>query len=234
MSSIATAKRSSVFQERKEEKRINRIKKELKNSKVSYMFIAPYLILFCLFTMLPVVISMFFSFTYFNILELPKFIGFDNYIKLFLYDDIFLTAIKNTIVFALVTGPVSYMLSLIFAWIINELTPKIRAFVTLVFYAPSISGNVYLVWTIMFSGDSYGYINGILMQRGVIADPIQWFQDKDYILPLVIVVALWTSIGTSFLAFIAGLQDLHTLQVAVQADSSHYGYITEQSDINPV
>ncbi len=206
MSSITTTKKSLALLDNKGEGRINGIIRELKNSRVSYMFIAPYLLLFCLFTMLPVVISMFFSFTYFNILEPPKFVGFDNYIKLFLYDDIFLTAIKNTIVFALVTGPVSYMLSLIFAWIINELTPKIRAFVTLVFYAPSISGNIYLVWTIMFNGDSYGYANGMLLQMGAISEPIQWFHNKEYILPLVIIVALWTSIGTSFLAFIAGLQ----------------------------
>ena len=175
-------------------------------NKVGYLMVAPYFLVFLTFTVAPVILSLLLSFTSFNMLETPKILFFENYVRLFLDDDIFLIAIKNTFIFAVMTGPVSYFLCLMFAWFINELTPKIRSLVTLIFYAPSISGQVYLIWTVMFSSDSYGYANGILMDLGIINSPILWFQDTDYIMPLVILVALWTSLGTSFLSFIAGFQ----------------------------
>lgn len=121
-------------------------------------------------------------------------------------DDIFLTAVKNTLIFAVITGPVSYFLSLFTAWFINELPPKIRAVVTLIFYAPSISGGVYLVWKVLFDGDSVGYANYLLLRYGVITTPIQWLQNESYVMPICIVVALWTSLGVAFLSFIGGLQ----------------------------
>ena len=175
-------------------------------NKVGYLMVAPYFLVFLTFTVAPVILSLLLSFTSFNMLETPKILFFENYVRLFLDDDIFLIAIKNTFIFAVMTGAVSYFLCLMFAWFINELTPKIRSLVTLIFYAPSISGQVYLIWTVMFSSDSYGYANGILMDLGIINSPILWFQDTDYIMPLVIIVALWTSLGTSFLSFIAGFQ----------------------------
>jgi multiple sugar transport system permease protein len=180
--------------------------REMKVNKAGYFMVAPYYIIFLTFTIIPVAVSLFMSLTQFNMLEAPVFVGVDNYIRLLLDDDIFLLACSNTLIFATITGPVSYLLSLLFAWFINELTPKIRAVVTLIFYAPSISGQIYLIWTILFSGDQYGYVNGILMKLGVINSPILWFQDTEYIMTLCIVVALWTSLGTSFLSFIAGFQ----------------------------
>jgi len=180
--------------------------REMKASKHSYILLAPYMILFMLFTVLPVLISIVLSFTYFNMLEFPRFVGWDNYTRLFLEDDIFLTAMKNTLLFAAVTGPVSYLACFIFAWIINELSPKMRAFMTLVFYAPSISGNVYFIWLIIFSGDRYGIVNGFMIKLGLILEPIQWLKTESYIMPIIILVQLWLSLGTGFLAFIAGLQ----------------------------
>jgi multiple sugar transport system permease protein len=141
-------------------------------------------------------------------LELPSFVGWENYARLFLSDDVFMTSLKNTLLFAIITGPVSYVACFLFAWIINELTPKIRAFMTVIFYAPSISGNVFFIWLIIFSGDTYGYLNGFLMQTGFLLEPIQWLRDEKYILGVVILVQLWLSLGTAFLAFIAGLQTI--------------------------
>ena len=180
--------------------------REMKVNKVGYFMVAPYYIIFMLFTIVPVFVSLFLSFTQFNMLEAPQLVGVDNYIRLLLDDDTFLLAIENTLVFATMTGPVSYLLSLMFAWFINELTPKIRAVVTLIFYAPSISGQVYLIWQTLFSSDQYGWLNGTLMKLGIINSPILWFQDTNYIMTLCIMVALWTSLGTSFLSFIAGFQ----------------------------
>ncbi len=181
---------------------------EMKKHKVAYAMVAPYMLIFTLFTVVPVLLSMVISLTNFNLLEIPDFVFLDNYIRLFLDDDIFIIACKNTLIFAIIVGPVSYLMSLMVAWFINELPPKIRAVVTLIFYAPSISGQVYLIWGTLFSGDSYGWVNGILLDLGIITSEIQFFQNAKYVMPLCIVVALWTSLGTSFLSFIAGLQGI--------------------------
>ena len=182
--------------------------REMKKNKVAYVMIAPFMLLFFVFTVFPVLLSIVLSFTDFNLLEFPHFLGLNNYIRLFLDDDIFILACQNTLIFASITGPVSYLLSLLIAWFINELGPKLRSVVTLVFYAPSISGSVYLVWQTLFSSDSYGWVNGTLINLAIIDDAILWFKDADYVLPLCIVVALWTSLGTAFLSFIAGLQNV--------------------------
>ena len=181
----------------------------IKRNKTAYFMIAPFMILFFIFTIIPVVLSLVLSFTSFNMLQWPKFVFMDNYITLFLDDDLFITALKNTLIFAAVTGPASYIISFTVAWFINELPPKVRAIVTLIFYAPSIAGNVYLIWTTIFSSDSYGLMNGFLLEMGIIDSPILWFQNVKYVMPLCIAVALWTSLGTAFLSFIAGLQGIN-------------------------
>lgn len=181
---------------------------EIKRNKIAYLMIAPFMIIFTLFTVVPVVVSMVLSFTNFNMLQVPDFVFMDNYITLFLDDDIFLKAIENTFVFAVIVGPCSYILSFICAWFINELPPKIRAIVTFIFYSPSISGSAYLMWKIVFSSDAYGYANAILIDMGIISSPILWFENETYIMPICIVVALWTSLGVSFLSFIAGFQGI--------------------------
>ncbi len=184
-----------------------------------YAFALPYFLVFCVFTVCPVLISIVIGFTDFNMLETPNFIGFDNYIRLFLEDDIFIVALKNTFILAAVTGPVSYIMALLIAWVINELGPKLRSIVTTVFYAPSLSGNVLLIWTVLFSSDAYGYVNGWLMELGLIDEPIRWFFNPTYIMPMVIVVVLWSSMGTNFLSFIAGLQGIDkTLYEAAAMD----------------
>ncbi len=181
---------------------------KMKKNYMSYLLLAPFALIFITFVIVPVLMAMGLSFTYFNILEAPKWIGTKNYIKLFLADDIFLTAVKNTFLFAAITGPIGYLMAFMFAWLINELPSKIRALLVLIFYAPSISGNVYLIWTVMFSGDTYGYANGLLMKIGILREPIQWLYDPKYMLGVIMVIVLWMSLGTGFLAFVAGLQTI--------------------------
>ena len=202
---------------RKDMTRAQWIWKEMKRNKVGYFMVAPFMILFLVFTVFPVILSIILSFTDFNMLQLPNFVGLDNYLRLFLDDDIFITAAGNTLVFAAITGPTSYLLSFLVAWFINELPPKIRALVTLIFYAPSISGGVYTIWTALFSSDAQGWVNGTLMEFGIISTPILWFKDADWVMPLCIVVALWMSLGTAFLSFIAGLQGVDKSQYEAAA-----------------
>ena len=181
-------------------------KREMKKKWAGYVMVAPFFLMFLVFTIVPVFMSLALSFTHFNMLELPEFCFMDNYIRLVLEDDLFLTAFQNTLIFAITTGPLSYVLSFLLAWFINELSPKMRSIVTFIFYGPSISGSAYLVWKLIFQGDIYGLANGLLMKMGLITKPIVFLQNVDYIVPICIIVAIWTSLGTAFLSFIAGLQ----------------------------
>ena len=174
--------------------------------KVCYLFLLPYAVLFFTFLILPICTSIYYSFTYYNILEAPRFIGFQNYINLVLQDEVFLTAIKNTFVIAVVTGPIGYILSFLFAWFINELPRWLRTVAVVVFYAPSIAGGAYTVFAILFQGDSYGWLNSILLQFGFIDAPILFLLDPRYIMTVIIIVTLWMSMGTGFLSFVAGLK----------------------------
>jgi multiple sugar transport system permease protein len=177
---------------------------------INYVFMAPFSILFTIFVIAPVLTSAYLSFTYFNVLESPKWIGWANYKLLFLEDDVFLIAIQNTLSFALITGPVGFFLSFFFAWMINPL--KLKTVLALCFYAPSIASGIAMsvVWRIMFSGDRYGYLNNWLLRMGAIDEPYQWLAEASSMLPIIMFVALWMGMGTGFLVFLAGLQTVST------------------------
>ena len=151
--------------------------KSARKMKVCYLFLLPYALLFFTFFILPICTSIFYSFTYYNILEEPRFVGFQNYINLVLQDEVFLTAIKNTFVIAVVTGPIGYIISFLFAWFINELPRWLRTIAVVVFYAPSIAGGAFSVFLILFRGDAYGWLNSILLQFGLIDAPILFLLD---------------------------------------------------------
>lgn len=198
---------------RAEERQMSKKKKQKahytkKQILTGYAFLAPFLIVFFVFTVVPIIASIVLSFTYFNGFAMPTFAGFSNYIKLFLKDELFMKALSNTLTFALVTGPLGYFLCLVLAWVISEFPPKIRSFLTLLFYAPSISGGVYLVFTIIFSENRYGWMNSMLMKLGITYKPIYWLTDEKYMFWVALIVILWTSLGTSFLSFIAGFLNI--------------------------
>ncbi|MBR6359202.1 MAG: sugar ABC transporter permease [Lachnospiraceae bacterium] len=190
-------------------KQAKHVFKDMRRHKVSYLFMLPYLLLFTVFILAPVIVSIGLSFTYFNILEKPRFVGWQNYVDLFFADEVFLTAVKNTFLFAVVTGPIGYFMALFIAWMINDIrNKKVRAFMTLLFYAPTISGQAYIVWKYIFSSDTYGFANAWLMKLGITYSAHLWFEDQKYIVPILIIVVLWMSMGTGFLSFIAGLQNV--------------------------
>jgi len=181
--------------------------RSVKRSKECYGMIAPFMLFFIIFTVIPVIMSLPMGFTDFNMAEPPKFVGLSNYATLFLSDKVFIRSIRVTLVFALLTGPVSYVLCFLLAWLINELPPKLRTLFTLIFYAPSMA-NVYTVWQLIFSGDMNGYANSFLINTGLIRAPIQWLTDGRYVLGVTIVVQLWISLGAGFLALRAGFQNI--------------------------
>lgn len=186
----------------KTEKKISNVNK----AWISYAMMAPYLLLFLVFTVLPVIISIGLSFTSYNMLETPTFLALENYRKLFVLDDVFAISIKNTLILAIVTGPISYFACFFLAWSINNFGHWTRTLLTVIFYAPSISGGAYMIWSLIFSSDSYGLMNAFLTWSGLLEHSIEWLEDPAYILGVIIIVAIWMSLGTSFLAFIAGFQ----------------------------
>ncbi|MCC8043087.1 MAG: sugar ABC transporter permease [Oscillospiraceae bacterium] len=181
---------------------------EMKRNKMCYIMLAPFMILFIIFTAIPVVMSLPIGFTSFDMASFPKWVGLENFYTLFLNDDVFIKAIRTTLIFAIFTGPLSYAMSFMLAWLINELHPTLKTIFTLVFYAPSMAGNIYFVWQLIFSGDSYGYLNAFLSEFGITTSAIQWLTDANYVLPCVIVVQLWVSMGAGFLALRAGFQGI--------------------------
>mgnify|MGYP003294022458 FL=1 len=183
-----------------------------KTMSFCYFFILPYAVLFLTFNILPMITSMYYSFTNFNILEKPDFIGFRNYINLFLQDEVFQTAVKNTFFIAVLTGPVGYIIAFIFAWLINELPKWIRTLVVFFFYAPSISGTAYLVFQTLFRDDPQGWLNAWLIKTGIVSNPIAFLTNPENVMKVLIPVILWTSLGTGFLSFVAGLKGIDQAQ----------------------
>lgn len=169
----------------------------------------PFLVFFTLFTILPVIVSVVLSFTDYDMVQTPIFLGLDNYFQILLNDEYFIVAFKNTFIFALIIGPASYVICFLVAWLINELKALPRAIITALFYIPTIVGAAgWSVWKLIFSSDQYGLINGFLMKFGFVNEPIGWLTDEAYIMPVLIIVQLWMSMGISFLSFIAGFQNV--------------------------
>lgn len=180
------------------------LKKRFRQNWDCYLYMAPYMLIFFTFTVLPVVMSIVLSFTYYNILEPPQFIFLDNYRNLLATDDVFLLAVKNTLIIAVIVGPVGYLACLLFAWLINELSPIVRAVMVVILYAPTLSGGAYTIWQVLFSGDSTAWINGMLLNFGLIDEPIQFLTNADYMIWICIIVQIWMSLGAGFLSNVAG------------------------------
>lgn len=180
---------------------------DVRKNRDCYLMLAPFMILFLIFTVIPVVMSLPVGFTDFNMVQPPKFVGLDNYISLFVSDKIFTKAVRVTIIFAVITGPFSYIICFLLAWLINGLPKRLRSVLTLIFYIPSMA-NVYSVWKIIFSGDMNGWLNSFLIECGFIQSPVQWLTDSRYVLGVTIVVQLWVSLGAGFLALSAGFRNI--------------------------
>ncbi|XID91352.1 carbohydrate ABC transporter permease [Paenibacillaceae bacterium WGS1546] len=185
--------------------------REMKANWLSYVFVAPFTIVFLLFIFVPTVAAIVLSFTSFNAIEPPKFVGLRNYINLLTQDTTFwMHAIPNTFKFAIIVGPIGYLCSFALAWLITQLPSKSRVWYTLAMYTPSLTAGVAMavVWIVIFSGDRLGYMNSILLELGIIQQPQLWVQDPKYLMNIMIIVSLWASMGVGFLAMLAGIQSV--------------------------
>lgn len=194
------------------ETRVRVYVRELWASRYSYLFLAPFVLCFLLFIVIPVVMAMLLSLTHFNVIEFPKWAGLANYRDLFTQDDVFYKyALPNTFLYAVVCGPGGYILSFMLAWLISQLPGKVKGVYTLVLYSPSMTMGVAMavVWMIVFSGDRLGYLNSVLLEWGVIDAPKLWTKDKDMLMPIMMGITLWSSMGVGFLAMLAGISNVN-------------------------
>lgn len=188
-------------------KKRNKIAKR-ENNKNGYLFVFPYALIFTIFILVPVVLAVVLSFTNFNAIEWPDPVGFLNYITLLTNDEVFMQhVLPNTVVYAVVVGVGGYVLSFILAWALCNLSKLPRTIFALILYSPSLTTGVAMtvLWKVIFSGDQTGLLNSWLMSLGVINEPIIWLVSVDYVLPIVIIIGLWSSMGIGFLSMIAGI-----------------------------
>jgi multiple sugar transport system permease protein len=183
-----------------------------KKDRTTVLFLAPYVLLFITFIVIPVGLAFALSFTYFNGIQAPRFNGIDNYLYILTEDEIFMkTILPNTLLFSFIVGPGGYMLSFMLAWVLSQITPKMRTFLALIIYSPSMTAGVAIavVWKIIFSGNEQGLTNSLLLRLSLINEPLQFLQNPDYLMPIMILVSIWSSMGVGFLAILAGLLNVN-------------------------
>jgi multiple sugar transport system permease protein len=196
----------------KENKRNSGFQHWLKKEGSAYSMVSMYVILFLIFIAAPVLVAGLLSFTNFDTIQFPRFIGLKNYITLLTQDDIFMKyVLPNTLQFAAIVGPGGYILSFLLAWILAQLPKLPRTIFALILYSPSMTSGVAMavVWKTLFSGDQTGYLNSFLLGLNIIQEPIQWLQSPQYLMVIMILVTLWSSMGVGFLAMLAGLLDIN-------------------------
>lgn len=186
-----------------------KLKQSVSDNVAAYLLLAPFAVLFFIFTVLPVLSSIVLSFTSYDMISLPKFVGLSNYLRMFTGDEVFPKTVVNTLKFSVVTGPVSFILAFLLAWLINEFGKTMRSILSFLFYCPALVGNAYFIWQVFFSADSYGYANSFLLSMDLITEPIAWLKNTNYNFGIIVFVQLWLSMGVSFLADIAGLQNVN-------------------------
>ena len=185
---------------------------QIKQQRIAYGFMFPYVLMFLIFIAIPVIVAIVLSFTYFDTVRSPTWVGFENYINLFTNDEIFMQKVlANTIKYAIIVGPGSYILSFMLAWLLAQLTPKVRTVLALIIYSPSLTAGVTMavLWRIIFAGDSAGYLNSVLLRLGMIVEPIVFLQSQEFLLIIMIIVTLWSSMGVGFLAMLAGILNVN-------------------------
>ena len=178
------------------------------DSKGAIVFLLPYMFLFGIFILLPIILAVLLSFCYYDGVQAPSFAGLGNYITLLTQDRVLMEhVLPNTIWIALICGPFSLVLQFLLAWSLAHIPPKPRTVLALIFYSPSMTSGATMaaIWKILFSGDRHGYINGLLLNWGLIDVPIDFLQSTTYILPIVVVVTLWSTMGEGFLSIMAGI-----------------------------
>lgn len=176
-----------------------------KFSLTPYLFLTPALLVIAVFLLYPIGAVVYYSFTDYNIITPPEWVGLRNYQQL-MQDSLFWKALRNSFIYLLVT-PTLIFLSVVLAIIVNRKLPGINAFRTL-FFIPVISGSIAvgIAWRMML--DTNGIINSILISMGVFKEPVQWLAEQAYTLPIAMMLTTWLGLGYYMMIFLAGLQNI--------------------------
>lgn len=187
--------------------KLNRQSKKRPSKKAFLLLLVPFVVLFAIFIVIPILIAIVLSFTSFDTVQTPKWNNLGNYVYLLTQDTEFMKYIlPNSIKFALIVGPIGYILQFLLAWALVQVPKLPRTILALIFYSPSMTGGVVtsVIWRVIFTGDQYGYLNYTLKSLGLIDQPVQWLVSTEIIMPVMIIVSLWSSMGIGFLAMLSG------------------------------
>ena len=177
-----------------------------------WILLIPFLTLFLTLIILPIVCAIGLSFTDYNGMEAPEFTFMDNYIRIFSRDSVFMQKIlPNTIIYAVLVGPGGFILAFLMAWLLSQLDKVPRTILAVVLYLPSMTAGVTVstVWAVIFNGDRTGYLNSLLLRLNLIQSPITWLQNESTLMPIMIIVALWSSMGIGFLSILSGIMNVN-------------------------
>ncbi|MFA5006522.1 MAG: sugar ABC transporter permease [Candidatus Izemoplasmatales bacterium] len=186
--------------------------KKKKRFNTAYLFVAPYYAVFFTFVVVLIAISAALSLTYYDTINFPSWVGLQNYVTLFTQDADFMQyAFPTTIKYALVIGPGGYALSFFMAWVLAQLTHRVRTVIAIILYSPSLTNGILMsvIWKVVFSGDARGYLNYWLLSLGFINEPMQWLQDSSFIFGIMLFVGIWSSMSVGFLAMLSGILNVN-------------------------
>jgi multiple sugar transport system permease protein len=195
---------------------------ELRKMMPGYLFILPAVLLISVFVFLPIVASLFLSFTRYNVLQPPQWVGLDNYYRLIFEDRLFWIAVRNTVLYVVGTVPVGVMISLLLAvWVDSVKIPFMKYLFRTIYFLPTITAIVAIsvVWKWLYAGGNYGLINYVLMKIGI--SPVDWLTNPRTTLPAIMLMSIWGGVGYNFIIFLAGLQGIpRTIYEAAEIDGA--------------
>jgi len=170
------------------------------------VMLLPYGIVFCLLIFIPAMLSAVLSFTYFNMIAFPTWRGLQNFVNILTADTVFFQhVLPNTLQFAIMTGPGGFVLSFFLAWLLAQIQAVPRNIIALCLFSPSLGAGLGVIFGPLFSGNQFGLLNAQLLRFNIINQPIQWWNEQQYIMPLGILLTLWGGLGLGFLAMLAGI-----------------------------
>ncbi len=195
---------------------------KLASQKTSYLFIALPFALFFVFQLAPVLISFFWSFTDYDIVHSPRFVGLENYKNILFNDPLFWISIRNTVIYVMGVVPVGICISLFLAVAIDQ-NIKFKNFFKSIFFLPTVTAvvAVSVIWKWLYAGEKYGLLNYFLMKFGF--QPVDWLASPTWTLPSIMIMSVWAGLGYNIILFLAGLQTIpHVMYEAAEIDGAGF------------
>ena len=198
------------------------ILQKFNEQKISYLFIALPFTLFFIFQLAPLFISFFLSFTRYDVVHAPKFVGLANYKNIIFNDPLFWKALGNTCLYVVGVVPIGITVALLLAVAIDQKI-KFKNFFKSIFFLPTVTAivAVSVIWKWLYAGEKYGLLNFFLLKLGI--QPIDWLASPTWTLPSIIIMSIWAGMGYSMMLFLTGLQTIpHVIYEAAEIDGAGF------------